>query len=83
MDRRNTMNFFFESKARLKMVQGLDFKPDPAAAAASTNKMDVWILSSLQTLNARVQTEMKAYFLYKASPSLHWDFLSAFEIRSR
>jgi len=66
----NTLQFFAQSKQRLELATGKVFKPDSAKGAASTNVMDKWILSTIQTLNKNVKREMEAYFLYKVVPNL-------------
>ena len=66
----NTMQFFNQSKHRLELTTGTAFKPSAEVAASSTNVMDKWIMSTIQTLNRNVKREMEAYFLYKVVPNL-------------
>lgn len=66
----NTMQFFSQSKHRLETTTGTAFKPSAEVAASSTNVMDKWIMSTIQTLNRNVKREMEAYFLYKVVPNL-------------
>ena len=63
--RYNTMQFFKQSTERLVRKSQATFKPSIAAAAASTNVMDVWIMSITQSLVRNVRHEMESYFLYK------------------
>ena len=58
------MQFFAQSKQRLELATGTPFKPSAATAAASTNVMDKWLMSTIQTLNRNVRAEMEAYHLY-------------------
>ena len=46
----------------------------PATMPASDNIMDQWILSRLQSLKARIATEMEGYRLYNVVPAL-FDFI--------
>ena len=46
------------------------WRPDPAAAAASTNVLDRWLLASSRELARFVRAEMGAYRLYTVVPRL-------------
>lgn len=66
---------FFVTQARLySLSSGTPFVPDPSVhelkVTAESNTMDVWIMSSLQTLVKGIRAEMKAYKLYNAVPHL-------------
>jgi isoleucyl-tRNA synthetase len=60
----NTMQFFAQSKQRFELAMGKSFFPSSATAASSTNVMDTWIISTIQTLTKNVRKEMQAYLLY-------------------
>jgi len=67
---RNAYRFFVEQARRLKKVDKTSFEVDPEIHAHTTNVMDKWILSSLQSLIAFVHEEMEAYRLYTVVPRL-------------
>jgi isoleucyl-tRNA synthetase len=66
----HAFRFFNQSVGRWERNTGFRFLPSPAAAAASENVMDRWIVGSLSDLVAFVHAEMKAYRLYTVVPRL-------------
>ena len=51
-----------------------DWKPSDLEPAVSSNIMDQWILSRLQSLKTKINEEMAAYHLYNVVPAL-FDFI--------
>lgn len=66
----NIYRFLIQSMIQRTERTGESFQRNAAAAAASTNTMDKWILSVSQTLVANVRRDMKGYRLYKVGPRL-------------
>lgn len=66
----NVYRFFISSARRWQKDTGKTFKPDPLVHTKTKNSMDIWILSSLQTLVKNVREEMRKYFLYTVIPNL-------------
>ncbi|CAI5744746.1 unnamed protein product [Peronospora destructor] len=66
----NSARFFAQQATRLQLETGVAFVPDRAAALASTNVMDSWIIAALHNLIKFVHQEMKAYRLYTVVPRL-------------
>lgn len=62
----NSLQFFLQQVGR----HGNDFKRDEAAAYASTNVLDIWILSKLHRVLKYVHDEMEKYHLYSVLPEL-------------
>lgn len=79
----NVYRFFISSARRWHKDTGKVFKPDSKVHTKTTNSMDLWILSSLQTLIKNVKEEMRKYYLSTVIPNLiHFiDQLSKWYVR--
>jgi len=66
----NSYRYFVEQARRLRKKDGISFKPNPDAYKSSSNIMDKWIISYLQSLIKFVHEEMKGYRLYTVIPKL-------------
>ena len=66
----NSYVFYSVATDEYRVAQGKLFSPDFTLAAASTNTMDRWILSALQSLIKLTRAEMETYHLYKVTPHL-------------
>lgn len=64
----NSYKFWEAQIELLKKQHNVEFKYDPSRL--SLNVMDKWMLSSLQSLMAHIETEMKSYRLYGVVPGL-------------
>jgi len=66
----NTFRFLATAAAHLDGDKDGGFEPDAAAAAASTNLMDRWVLAATHRLVEYVRGEMEGYRLYTVVPRL-------------
>lgn len=79
----NVYRFFIAEARRLELETGVPLANVADIHTQTDNKMDKWILSSLQTLIASVREEMSKYHLYTVIPHLLFfiDQLSRWYVR--
>ena len=67
---RHTYRFFVEQARRFRKLDNVTFRVDAQVYKHSSNVMDKWILSALQSLITFVRQEMAAYRLSTVVPKL-------------